>query len=187
VLSVGQFASAGCSIDPNGIVCKHYQAGEVMFMPKGSLYLEDLSVGMKFSAGPVRISEAEIIAFARQFDPQPFHMDPEAAKHTIFKGLVASGWHTVGVTMRLLVQGAMPFAGGSIGFGAEVSWPNPVRPGDELSVEMEIAEIAPSRSKPNQAIVTSRMTTKNQRGETVQVIIPKNLVFKRGHLPGDTA
>ncbi len=156
-------------------------------MRKGLLYLEDLYPGMTFSAGPVRLSEEAIIAFAKEFDPQPFHIDPEAAKTTIFKGLAASGWHTVGVTMRMLVDAAMPFAGGSIGFGAEVSWPRPVRPGDELSVEVEIIDITPSSSKPNQAIVTLRTTTANQNEETVQVMISKNLVFKRGHVPGESA
>jgi acyl dehydratase len=149
------------------------------------LYLEDLVTGMSFSGGPVKVSEASIIAFAKEFDPQPFHTDPEAAKKTIFKGLAASGWQTVGLTMRQLVDGALPLAGGAIGFGAEVSWPRPVRPGDELSVEAEIIDITPSRSKPNQAIVTVRTTTRNQHGETVQVLTSKNLAFKRGHAPGE--
>jgi acyl dehydratase len=156
-------------------------------MPRASLYLEDLSAGMKFFAGPQRMSEADIIAFAKEFDPQPFHTDPEAAKHTIFKGLAASGWHTIAITMRMLVEGAMPFAGGSIGFGAELSWPRPVRPGDELSVETEIIDITPSASKPNQAIASLRTTTRNQHGETVLVLASKNLVFKRGHVPGESA
>lgn len=156
-------------------------------MPKAPLYLEDLSLGMTFTAGPVLVTEADIIAFAKSYDPQPFHTDPEAAKHTIFKGLAASGWHTVCLTMRMLVEGAMPFAGGSIGFGADVSWPRPVRPGDALSVELEIIEITPSRSKPSQAVVTSRATTTNEKGEIVQIITSKNLVFKHGHLPGEAA
>jgi len=156
-------------------------------MPAKPLYLEDLSVGMKFKAGPVQISEADIIAFAKEFDPQPFHMDPEAAKNTIFKGLAASGWHTMALTMRMLVQGAAPLAGGIIGFGGEISWPKPTRPGDVLSVESEIIELVPSRSKPNQGVVTLRSATKNQYGETVLILTSKNLVFKRGHAPGETA
>jgi acyl dehydratase len=147
------------------------------------LYLEDLSVGMSFKGGPEKISEADIITFAKQFDPQPFHIDPEAAKSSVFKGLAASGWHTVGVTMRMLASGAMPLAAGSIGFGAEVSWPRPVRPGDELSVVCEVIDITPSRSKPNQAIATFRTTTANQKGETVQILTSKNLVFRRGYTP----
>ncbi len=156
-------------------------------MHKTRLYLEDLAVGMKFSAGPEHLSEAEIIAFAKEFDPQPFHTDPERAKNTVFKGLAASGWHTIAVTMRMLVNGAMPFAGGSIGFGAELSWPKPVRPGDDLFVECEVIDITPSRSKPNQAIATLRTTTNNQNGETVLVLTSKNLIFKRGHVPGEEA
>lgn len=154
-------------------------------MSKPRLYLEDLSPGMTFQGGRVTLSQDSIIAFAKAFDPQPFHTDPEAAKNTVFKGLAASGWHTVALTMRQLADGALPLAGGAIGFGAEVSWPRPVRPGDELSVKAEIIEITPSRSKPNQAIVTVRTTTKNQDGETVQVLTSKNLAFRRGHVPGE--
>jgi acyl dehydratase len=153
-------------------------------MRKGSLFLEDLSIGMTFSGGPIKLSEEAIIAFAREFDPQPFHTDPEAAKATLFKGLAASGWQTAGVTMRMLVDGAMPFACGSIGLGVEVSWPRPVRPGDELSVVSEVIDITPSSSKPNQAIVTLRTTTTNQKGDAVQVMTSKNLIFRRGHEPG---
>jgi acyl dehydratase len=148
------------------------------------LYLEDLFVGMTFAAGPMKIGEADIVAFAKEFDPQPFHTDPEAAENTVFKGLAASGWHTGALTMRMLV-GRVKLAGGIVGFGGEISWLGPVRPGDELSVECEIMAIAPSRSKPNQAVATLRTVTKNQRGETVQILTAKNLVFKRGHAPGE--
>jgi acyl dehydratase len=153
-------------------------------MAKELLYLEDLVPGMIFRAGPEKIGEADIIAFAKQFDPQIFHTDPEAAKGTIFKGLAASGWHTAGVTMRMLTKGGMPFAGGSGGLGVELSWPRPVRPGDELRVESEVVEIRPSRSKPNQAVVTLKTTTTNQNGEAVQIMTSKNLAFKRGTIPG---
>lgn len=156
-------------------------------MPAKPLYLEDLSAGMKFNAGPVNVSEVEIIAFASEFDPQPFHLDPEAAKNTIFKGLAASGWHTMALTMRMLVKGGAPLAGGVIGFGGEISWPKPTRPGDELSVESEVIELTPSRSKPNQGVVTLRSATKNQHGDTVLILTSKNLVFRRGHAPGETA
>lgn len=153
-------------------------------MPTKLLYLEDLSVGMTFAAGPVKIGESDIVAFAKEYDPQPFHTDPEAAKNTVFKGLAASGWHTMALTMRMIVDSAK-LAGGIIGFGGEISWPGPVRPGDELSIECEVMAIAPSRSKPTQAVATLRTVTKNQRGETVQVLTSKNLVFKRGHAPGE--
>jgi acyl dehydratase len=159
----------------------------VLRMVKGLLYLDDLHPGMTFSAGPVTLTEEAIVAFAREFDPQPFHTDPEKAKTTFFKGLIASGWQTVAVTMRLLVEALAPLAGGLIGFGAEISWPKPVRPGDELRVVSEIIAIAPSASKPSQGIVTFKTTTANQNGDIVQVLTSKNLVFKRGHAPGDNA
>ncbi|MGO9170593.1 MAG: MaoC family dehydratase [Rhodomicrobium sp.] len=155
-------------------------------MRKDLLYIEDLSPGMTFKAGPEKIAEAEIIAFAKEYDPQPFHTSPEAAKSTVFKGLAASGWHTMALTMRMLVNG-LPLAGGVIGFGGEISWPAATRPGDELSVECEIIEITPSRSKPTQAVATLRTATKNQDGETVQILTSKNLVFKRGYAPGENA
>jgi acyl dehydratase len=154
-------------------------------MPATRLYLEDMAIGMTFSSGPKTMSEEAIIAFAREFDPQPFHTDPEAARTTVFKGLAASGWHTLGITMRMIVDSGISLAGGLIGFGAEVSWPRPVRPGDQLSIEVEIIDITPSASKPNQAIITLRTTTKNQNDEVVQVLTSKNLAFKRGHAPGE--
>jgi acyl dehydratase len=153
-------------------------------MPPKPLYLEDLSAGMSFTAGPIEITEAEIIAFAKEYDPQPFHTDPAGAVGTVFKGLAASGWQTMGLTMRMIVEAA-PLAGGVIGFGGEISWPRATRPGDELSIECEIVELTPSRSKPNQAVATIRTVTKNQKGETVQIFTSKNLIFKRGFAPGE--
>lgn len=143
------------------------------------LYLEDLHVGQRFSSGVYRMEEERMKAFAAEFDPQPFHLDEEAARNSLFRGLAASGWHTAAVTMRLLVTGGLPFAGGIIGLGGEVSWPRPTRAGDTLRVESEIVEIAPSRSKPNQAVVRVRSVTLNQDGEPVQVLMPKLLVSKR--------
>src|ERR1700740_2632546 len=98
----------------------------------GSLFLEDLRVGQRFVSGTHRIDEGQIRAFAAQFDPQPFHLDPEAAKATLFKGLVAGGWHTAAITMRLLVESGLPIVGGIIGAGGEITWPNPTRPDDVL-------------------------------------------------------
>ena len=155
-------------------------------MSKDVYYLDDLSPGMRFTAGPITLTEEAIIAFAKEFDPQSFHTDPEAAKTTFFKGHVASGWQTAGVTMRMLVDGAMPFAGGSIGLGVELSWPKPVRPGDALSVVLEIIDITPSSSKPGRAVATLKTTTTNQNGDIVQVMTSKNIVFKRGYVPGET-
>ena len=143
------------------------------------LYLDDLHVGQRFAAGPVSVTAPEIVRFAREFDPQPFHLDDEAAKATLFEGLAASGWHTASLTMRMLTDGGIPIATGVIGIGGEIAWPKPVRPGDTLRVESEVLAIAPSRSKPNQAIVTKRSTTANQHGETVLVFTAKIIVFAR--------
>lgn len=148
------------------------------------LYLDDLAPGLRFaSPSTVTLDEASIVAFASQFDPQPFHTDPEAARSSPFAGLAASGWHTAALSMRLLASGGLPFAGGLIGLGGEISWPRPTRPGDTLRTESEILAIQPSRSKPNQAVVTVRNTTLNQHGEPVQIFTVKALVFRR---PGYT-
>jgi acyl dehydratase len=143
------------------------------------LYLGDLHVGQRFAAGPVTITAADIKRFAAEFDPQPFHLDEEAAKTTLFKGLVASGWHTAALTMRMLADGGAPIAGGTIGVGGEIAWPGPVRPEDTLMAESEVLTITPSRSKPNQAIVTMRTTTRNQTGAPVLVLTAKLIVFAR--------
>ena len=155
-------------------------------MSKDSLYLDDLSPGMRFTAGPITLTEEAIIAFAREFDPQSFHTDPEAAATSFFRGHVASGWQTAAVSMRMLVDAVMPFGGGLIGLGVEISWPRPVRPGDALSVVMEIIDITPSSSKPGRAVATLKTTTTNQNGEIVQVMTSKQIVFKRGYAPGET-
>jgi acyl dehydratase len=147
---------------------------------RGTLFLDDLHVGQQFNAGPVSITAEEIIRFAREFDPQPFHLDPEAAKATLFAGLAASGWHTAALTMRMLTDGGMPIATGVIGVGGEIAWPLPVRAGDELRVESEVLDIVRSRSKPKQAIVTMRSRTRNQNGEIVQVLTAKLVVFSQG-------
>lgn len=120
----------------------------------------------------------QIIGFARQFDPQPFHLDEEAAKDTFFGGLAASGWHTMAITMRLLVE-SLPFAQGVIGVGGEISWPRPTRPGDVLHVESKILDITPSRSRPNQGVVTVESRTLNQDGDMRQLLVAKLLAFRR--------
>ena len=143
------------------------------------LYLEDLRVGQRFASSVYQLSEQQIKAFAAEFDPQPFHLDNAAAQNSVFRGLAASGWHTAGITMRLLVTGKMRFAAGTIGLGVEIEWPLPVRPGDRLHVESEITEIAPSRTKPDRGVVTVRSVTFNQDGAEVQRLISKLLVFRR--------
>src|SRR5690348_9504393 len=113
------------------------------------LYLEDFHVGRRFTSGSYAMTVDDIKAFARQFDPQPFHLDEEAAKASLFGGLVASGWHTAAISMRLQVESGLPIAGGMIGIGGEMSWPQPTRPGDILTVVSEVEEVTPSRSRPD--------------------------------------
>jgi acyl dehydratase len=143
------------------------------------LYLDDLSVGQRFASATHTIDEAQIKAFALQFDPQPFHTDNETAKDTLFKGLAASGWHTAAITMRLNVETGLPLAGGIIGAGGEINWPAPTRPGDTLHVESEVLEITPSRSKPDRGIAVIVSRTINQRGEVVQFLKAKLVVPRR--------
>jgi acyl dehydratase len=144
------------------------------------LFLDDLQVGQTFASGSHTIDAAQIKAYARQFDPQPFHLDEDAAKPTLFNGLAASGWHTMGITVRLLVEGGLPLAGGIIGAGGEVSWPRPTRPGDTLTVVSTVTDVTPSRSRADRGTVTVRSETRNQRDEVVQVLIARLIVFRRG-------
>jgi acyl dehydratase len=143
-------------------------------------FLEDFAVGQTF-AGPrrIRVDEAQVKTFAAEFDPQPFHLDHEAALQSIFRGLAASGWHTAAITMRLLVESELNPAGGIVGAGfEELRWPRPVRPGDELHVQSEILDVRPSRSRPGQGTIKVRTTTLNQTGDAVQVSVG-NLVVPR--------
>ena len=144
----------------------------------GRLFLDDLFVGQRFTSGTHTIDEAQIKAFAMQFDPQPFHIDEAKAKDTLFGGLAASGWHTAAITMRLNVETGLPFAGGVIGAGGEINWPAPTRPGDTLHVDSEVVEIIPSRSKPDRGIAVVLSSTINQHGEVVQNLKAK-LVLQR--------
>src|SRR5690606_10834124 len=132
------------------------------------LYLEDLHVGQTFTAGPVTVTADAIKAFAREYGPPPFHLDEAAARDSLFGGLAASGWHTAALSMRLLVDG-LPFAGGLIGVGGETTWPRPTRPGDTLTVHVEILDITPSRSRPDRGMVRTRNETRNQHGDPVQI------------------
>ncbi|MES2531275.1 MAG: MaoC family dehydratase [Pseudomonadota bacterium] len=143
------------------------------------LYLDDLKPGDRFTSGEHALDAAQILAFAAQFDPQPFHTDPEAAQATFFQGLAASGWHTAALTMKLLVESGLPFADGIIGSGGEIHWPQPTRPDDVLHVEGEVVEVIPSRSKPNRGMVQMRCETLNQRGEVLQRFTPKLVVSRR--------
>src|SRR5215470_8788776 len=149
-------------------------------MGDGRLYFDDLQIGQRFVSGSYELDAAQIKAFARQFDPQPFHLDEVTAKGTMFGGLAASGWHTAAITMRLMAEGGgHPIAGGLIGASAEISWPQPTRPGDILHVESEILEKVPSRSRPDRGMATMRSETRNQRGEVLQVLTAKIVVPRR--------
>jgi acyl dehydratase len=143
------------------------------------LYFDDLQVGQRFVSRSHAVDAAEISAFARQYDPQPFHMDEQAARDSLFGGLAASGWHTAALTMRLLVESGPPLAGGIIGGGAEVNWPRPTRPGDVLTVFSEIEQVTPSRSRPDRGTVIMRNETRNQRDEIVQVVRARLVVPRR--------
>ena len=141
------------------------------------LYLEDLHIGDRFESDAFHVTEDDIIAFAQAFDPQPFHLDAEAAKQSVFRGLVASGWQTAAMTMKLFVTGGLRLAGGSVGLGVdELRWPQPVRPGDTLRLQTEIMEIRRSRSKADRGIIRIRNTTANQNGEVVQTFFASVLV-----------
>lgn len=139
------------------------------------LGLDDLHVGQTFTSASHEVTIDEIKAYAAQFDPQPFHLDEEAAKGTFFQGLAASGWHTAAITMRLIVD-SVPLTCGIIGGGGELLWSKPVRAGDRLTAESEILAITPSRSRPGHARVDVRILTKNQHGEVVQSFSPKLVV-----------
>ncbi len=142
-------------------------------------YLDDFAVGQTFGSGRIVIDEARIKTFAAEFDPQPFHLNAEAARKSFFGGLAASGWHTASLSMRLLVESELKPAGGIIGAGFdEFRWPRPVRPGDELRVESEVLEVRPSKSRPEQGMIKVRTTTLNQNGEAVQIFVG-NLVVPR--------
>ena len=142
-------------------------------------YFDDLKRGDRFKSEPLRVTEKELIEFAHRFDPQMFHLSRRRAERSIFKGLIASGWHTAAMSMRLFVQ-TLNFAEGAIGLGVdELRWPNAVRPGDVLIVETEILELRASRSRPGHGIIRLRNVTTNQRGEVVQTMLASAMVPRR--------
>lgn len=137
-------------------------------------------MGDVFGSGVLSVSEEEIVAFAREFDPQPFHLSADEAVGTFFGRLVASGWHTAALTIRLMTGGELELAGGMIGLGIDgISWPRPVLPGDALRLESEILEMRVSRSRPDWGILKIRHRTLNQRGEEVQVMVANQMVLLR--------
>jgi acyl dehydratase len=143
-------------------------------------YFEDLTVGERHAAGSVEVIEAEALAFSRAFDPQPMHIDAEASARSGFGGIIASGWHTAALVMRLIAL-ARPLGDTEVlGIGVEnLRWRLPVRPGDTLFVEMEVVSAKLSESKPRFGIVTFLITTRNQRGETVMIHSPVCWVPRR--------
>jgi acyl dehydratase len=143
-------------------------------------YLEDFTAGQKFRSGRQKVDKARIKSFAVEFDPQPFHLDEDAARESVFHGLAASGWHSGAVTMRLLVESDLKPAGGIVGAGFdECRWLRPVRPGDELHIESEVLEVRPSRSHPDHGVIKVRTTTLNQKDEVVQTLVANLLVPRR--------
>jgi acyl dehydratase len=143
-------------------------------------YIEDFVVGQTFGSGRALVDRERMRTFAAEFDPQPFHLDEEAASKTIFRGLAASGLYTAALTMRLLVESEFKPAGGIVGVGLdELRWPLPVRPGDELRVETEILEIRPSTSHPRQGQIKVRTKTLNQDGKAVQNFVANLIVPRR--------
>lgn len=142
-------------------------------------YFEDLKPGQKFGTAEYTMTAEEIIAFGRQYDPQAFHVDPVAARGTLFGRLVASGWHTAAVSMRLMVQGEMQIAGGVIGHVMEeLRFPRPVRPGDRLRVVQEVVSKSELPSRPTHGKLTLRCRTFNQDGKLVQDMT-SHLVIQR--------
>src|SRR5271169_6514193 len=147
-------------------------------------YLEEFAAGQVFNTGRMRVDKEQIFAFAKQFDPQPFHVDEQAALKSPFQGLAASGWHTAAMTMRLMVDGEFRPAGGILGVGFDqLSWSLPVRPGDELRVKSEVLEVRPSKSKPDRGMIRVKNTTLNQNDEVVQMFTGNLLVPRRSPAP----
>ena len=144
------------------------------------LYLEDFAPGQTYGSGQLTVTEADVIRFATEFDPQPFHLDDGAAQNSLFGGLAASGWHTAAMTMKLLVGSELTPAGGIIGAGfEELSWPRPVRPRDVLRVQSEVLEVRASKSRPTQGLIKVRGTTINQDDKPVQVFVGHLMVQAR--------
>lgn len=143
-------------------------------------YFEDLQAGEVFHLGRIAVTEEEILAFARRYDPQPFHVDPVAAERSVYGGLIASGWHTCALFMRLL---ATAFLNDTASLGSpgvdEVRWKAPVRPGETLTGRLELLEARASRSRPDRGIVRSRGTLADDHGDTVLSILATNLIGRR--------
>jgi acyl dehydratase len=144
------------------------------------MYLEEFAVGARYEAGPIAVEQDELIAFAKRYDPQPFHIDPVAAKNTLFGGLAASGWMTASLTMRMLIESGHLPTGGMIARQVEaMEWPRPVRPGDTLRATSEVIEVIPSKSRPDRGMIRMRTETRNQNDEVVQTLTALLVVPRR--------
>ena len=143
-------------------------------------FFEDYVPGSVHELGTISISESDIVEFARRYDPQPFHIDPEAARHTQFGGLIASGWQTAGLMMRLAVDRYLSDVASLASPGVdELRWTQPVRPGDALSVRATVLEARPSTSKPDRGLVRTLFEVRNQRGEIVMTVKGMNMLKRR--------
>lgn len=144
------------------------------------LYYEELELGKRYNSDRITVPENEIVEFAKVFDPQLFHTDAAAAKQSVFGQLVASGWHTAALTMRLRVTGELQLAGGWIGLGIEsMNWPKPVLPGDTLHATFEVIEKRESKSNPSRGIIRVRTSTYNQNDDLVFETVSVQIVLRR--------
>ena len=148
-------------------------------------YFEDFEPGRVIPVGSRKLGEEEIVAFALHFDPQPFHVDRAAAAQSHFGGIIASGWHTCSIMMRMMVDGFLSEAAsmGSPGVD-EIRWLTPVRPGDTLSVTTSVLDVRPSTSKPDRGVVHTMWEAKNQHGETVATVKGMGMFMRRPKQPG---
>ena len=143
-------------------------------------YLEDLAVGDRTQSRAIHLTEADSISFSEKYDPQPMHVDPVSASQSALGGLIASGWHTAALVMRLIVDARTLGGAPVLGLGVdELRWPTPVRPGDTIRAEIEVVSITPSRSKPDFGVVRTKVTVRNQKNEVVLSMYPNLWVPRR--------
>jgi acyl dehydratase len=149
--------------------------------PSALLHWEDFPVGTVMEMGGATVTRDEIVAFARQFDPQPFHLDEEAARHSLFGGLAASGWHTAALAMRMWCDGVLSRAASNGSPGVEkLRWLKPVRPGDTLRLRIRVVEARPMASKPHLGLMRSEWTVVNQAEEPVMTLDGWGILRRRG-------